>query len=70
MFRRFLTLITLLLSCHLIYAQGLDTDKIGPNLWNAFQIDSEQQFSFYVLMEDKYDIHRLHDQLKSSNKTL
>ena len=70
MFRRFLTLITLLLSCHLIYAQGLDTDKIGPNLWNAFQIDSEQQFSFYVLMEDKYDIHRLYDQLKSSNKTL
>jgi subtilisin family serine protease len=54
----------------MLFAQEVDLDKIGPNLWESYQSNPNQIFSFYVIMDSKYDIHELHRKLKKANSSL
>ena len=70
MLKPVLSLFIGLFCCSVLFGQSIDYDKIGPNLWDSYTENPDQVFSFYAIMEDQYDIHRLHEEIRTSDWSL
>lgn len=70
MLKPLLSLITGLLFSIVLMGQSANYDKIGPNLWDAYNVDPDQHFSFYIILKDQYDINELFDTFRESDISL